>query len=915
MATIAELAVNVVARTQGFVAGMKTAEKSVSNFSRGAQSGLASIKSFGSQLLAIGGLSISAVAALRGISGALSEIDRVAKQAARIGDTPRNLLALQTAAELSGVSVEQFSRAMDILQKNLGEAATGTGEAQKALARLGLSVEELIARSPTEQIEAISDALNRLPSAAEKAAVAADLFGRSGVQLLNFLAGGSEGIRQVRDELDRLGVGFSEEQAARVELFNDRLLILRTALGAIAQDLVINLTPAVTVFVDTVTNTIAAVRSLFDVFSTTEAQIFASVAAFAAGALAAGKLITIFGLLSKQIVKLTKAFVTLQALSGPSGLIALGVGVTASIAAFELLSSHFDDAESSVQQLNAEVGKLDSEMTDVNTSISKVAQSTKTAGDGFDKLTESITKQIAALKASSTELDTLRATFDQSAKDTKFQAGQVEFLEKALNQTRKEIQALETEFEEANKVRFIEQGKLQDLNDLREEATRLETELKGARGELEKNQKALSTTSDAAKELNKDLDEAAQVTERFRDPVEKLQSELTRLQDLFFRGLIDPGTFERGSEQLREEIRKLQDVGKEAEKATKKAVDFSREISRINDLLAEGFTTDKARTNFDALVSSLGALSEDEARQALQAFTDQLEEGKRLTEQFLTPLERFNNQLANLNSLLDAGAIKQEVFAAAVLNARKALVSELEASIEAEASLLKLADDTELLLQTEKARAEFQALTQGLDQVTQKVNETRAQIRAQEAIIDPLGLKETREGLEKFQSQLEKAKQITEEFQTPLQKFESRMRELAELQRLLPEDVFARAAAAAREEFEKATKAVDRFGKAQLNLQGVSAALLGTREAFSAIAEAERIQRAIAEQNALPTPGAPGETRFIPASTPDQPLLNLEEQTQIQRQQLDELRSIREAVEGTERQSEESRILELNTLP
>lgn len=178
------------------------------------------------------------------ISATMESIDAMAKSADVAGMTTEAYIGLAHGASLAGVESASLEMGLRKLQTNLVDATAGAGEAGDALARMGLNASSLLSAGPEAAIGNIADALNRLPSAAERSAAAAKIFGeRAGPQLLNLLSAGSEGLAQARDEAEKLGITLSRVDAAKVEQANDAMSKVGEVLQGIKNQLAVALAP------------------------------------------------------------------------------------------------------------------------------------------------------------------------------------------------------------------------------------------------------------------------------------------------------------------------------------------------------------------------------------------------------------------------------------------------------------------------------------------------------------------------------------------------------------------------------------------------------------------------------------------------------------------------------------------------
>jgi len=147
--------------------------------------------------------------------------DQLHKMALRTGFTTEELSRLKHAAELSGTSIEGIEDTVKDMQKNLVDAASGSASMREQFSLLNLNVEELMKLSPAEQFRIISKALTDVEHPSQRAAIAMRIFGEGGRRLVPLLANGSEGLKQMKKDADRLGITLGGKQANNIAAFND----------------------------------------------------------------------------------------------------------------------------------------------------------------------------------------------------------------------------------------------------------------------------------------------------------------------------------------------------------------------------------------------------------------------------------------------------------------------------------------------------------------------------------------------------------------------------------------------------------------------------------------------------------------------------------------------------------------------
>jgi lambda family phage tail tape measure protein len=161
----------------------------------------------------------------------IGNADAAAKSARSIGITTESLTSLQYAAELSGVSSDEFNASLIKLNRS---AADGS----KAFDRMGVSTKDANGniKGTDVLLKEVSDKFAGYKDGAEKSALAQELFGKSGANMISFLNSGSEGLTEMQKEAEKLGVVIGGELAANSELFNDNLTrIQKSVMGLVVE--------------------------------------------------------------------------------------------------------------------------------------------------------------------------------------------------------------------------------------------------------------------------------------------------------------------------------------------------------------------------------------------------------------------------------------------------------------------------------------------------------------------------------------------------------------------------------------------------------------------------------------------------------------------------------------------------------
>jgi len=154
--------------------------------------------------------------------------------------TSSSIAILNRAADLNGV--QNMNGSLQILNRNLANASQGSGPAVDALKQLNLTASQLSSLPADQRIALIGDRLREFVPVAQQAAVATDLFGRSGGEMLNLLRD-SEIIGEATRQVEGFGLAISDVDAAKVEMANDALSSIQEVVKGIATQAAVTLAP------------------------------------------------------------------------------------------------------------------------------------------------------------------------------------------------------------------------------------------------------------------------------------------------------------------------------------------------------------------------------------------------------------------------------------------------------------------------------------------------------------------------------------------------------------------------------------------------------------------------------------------------------------------------------------------------
>jgi TP901 family phage tail tape measure protein len=285
--------------------------------------------------------SLIPAAALAGLAAiakrTIDAADNLNDLSQRTGVAVESLSRFGNAAADSGSSVDEVAKAMSRLARGVVDPASS---ASQALNKIGISALDSSGKvkSLDEIMLSISDVFAKLPDGAQKAALAQELFGKSGVNLIPLLNQGREALSQYSATIDT-------ELAQASDKFNDTLNAIGIALAGPFSDAVTALLPAITAIAEALVGLIQGFSALPEPLQSAILLFGGLLTALVALAPAIASIITIgsaiAGLFATGgalagagtiLAGLATAFIVL--ITGPVGIVALFVAAGVAIYAF-----------------------------------------------------------------------------------------------------------------------------------------------------------------------------------------------------------------------------------------------------------------------------------------------------------------------------------------------------------------------------------------------------------------------------------------------------------------------------------------------------------------------------------------------------------------------------------------------------
>ncbi|MDU1090529.1 MAG: phage tail tape measure protein [Leclercia adecarboxylata] len=233
--SLGTLTIDLIAKVGGFVSGLTQAERASQKWRKQVQddakavatafTGFATAASTAAVGVGVAGFNL-----LKTTSKQITETDRWAKS---LNMSTQSLLAWQYAAEKAGVSGDQMADIFKDIGDKIGDAVLNkSGEAVDALNALGLSAKKLSVETPDKQLLAISDALGKINTNAEKTTILESL-GNDLSKLMPLLDQGGEKLRQYMDAAKKFGVAPDDSDIEKLVKVNSLFEDMETQVNGV----------------------------------------------------------------------------------------------------------------------------------------------------------------------------------------------------------------------------------------------------------------------------------------------------------------------------------------------------------------------------------------------------------------------------------------------------------------------------------------------------------------------------------------------------------------------------------------------------------------------------------------------------------------------------------------------------------
>ena len=190
----------------------------------------------------------AAAGALVGVAtDAAGAMDAIDKGSAKVGLSKTAYQEWSYVLGQNGMDVSKLEVGMKTLVSAMDGAAAGTKSAQEKFDALGLSIYDSNGKLKDQEtmLQESLYALADMENGTEKARLATELFGKSGVEMMPMLNGGSEGMADLTQRAHDLGLVMSDEAVTAGVVLGDTMDDVKQSFGALGNQLGVGFMPII----------------------------------------------------------------------------------------------------------------------------------------------------------------------------------------------------------------------------------------------------------------------------------------------------------------------------------------------------------------------------------------------------------------------------------------------------------------------------------------------------------------------------------------------------------------------------------------------------------------------------------------------------------------------------------------------
>ena len=172
--------------------------------------------------------------------------DEVDKTSQKMGMTAQAYQEWDYVMKIAGTDMASMTTGMKTLTNKVADAASGSGEAAALFEQLGLSMADLQNMSQEEIFAKTIEGLQGMEEGTERAALANDLFGKSGMNLAPLLNMTAEETQDLIDKANEYGMIMGDDAVKDAAAYTDAVTTLKNTFKGLKNSLMAQFLPSLT---------------------------------------------------------------------------------------------------------------------------------------------------------------------------------------------------------------------------------------------------------------------------------------------------------------------------------------------------------------------------------------------------------------------------------------------------------------------------------------------------------------------------------------------------------------------------------------------------------------------------------------------------------------------------------------------
>lgn len=193
----------------------------------------------------------------KGIQATADYGDNIDKMSQKLGLSAKSYQEWSYVAELSGTSIDSLGVGFKTLTNKLADAQNGSKSATAMFNQLGISTEALKKMNQEDIFKASIFGLQKMENSTQRAALANDLFGRSGQQLAPLLNMSAKETENLIQKFNDLGGVMSDDAVKASAAYEDALTTMKLAFTGLRNNMMSEFLPSVTKVMDGITKLVS----------------------------------------------------------------------------------------------------------------------------------------------------------------------------------------------------------------------------------------------------------------------------------------------------------------------------------------------------------------------------------------------------------------------------------------------------------------------------------------------------------------------------------------------------------------------------------------------------------------------------------------------------------------------------------